>query len=420
MPTLIDDLNEFLRIPSISAGRPNAEALGQAAEWVRQRVLRSGGEAELIGERNPLVYGELRANRDGAPDVIVYGHYDVQDVGPADEWRSDPFEPTVRDGRLYARGASDDKGNFLPVLHAACELHERGELPVNIRVLIEGEEEAASGTVLEWIAADDRGADAAIVFDSGMAAEDLPAITTACRGYVAATVTVRVADSDLHSGHYGGVEPNAIHVLMQVLGAVVPAPGQPLRDELRVGIASVPDAERDSWRDLPPNPEFHERTGAQPDIEVNGIISGASDELRTIIPAVAKANLSLRTAPGQRSAELAPVVERLLRDAAPDYAQVEILLHVAEPAEFDPESPPLRLAREAFERATGRAPALVRSGGTIPILAAFADRGIQTIVSGFALPEDAIHAPNESYRLESIELNEKTSYELLQALGGLG
>jgi acetylornithine deacetylase/succinyl-diaminopimelate desuccinylase-like protein len=414
MATLLDDLNELLRIPSVSAGRPNPDGIRQAAEWVRERVLRAGGEAELLGEHNPIVYGELKANRDGAPDVIVYGHYDVQDVGPADEWESDPFEPTVRDGRLYARGSSDDKGNFLPVLHAACELHARGELPVNVRVLIEGEEEASSRQVMEWIAADQRGADAAIVFDSGMASEDLPAITTACRGGVMLTVTVRVAERDLHSGLYGGVEPNAIHVLMQMLDTVVGLP-----DELKAGVAPVADSERASWANVPPNPEFHDKTGAQPDVEVNGIISGATDELRTIIPAFAKANVSLRTAPGQNSAELAKVMERLMRDAAPEGAEVEVTGHIAEPAQFDPDSPPLKLAREAFERATGKAPALVRSGGTIPILAAFAERGIQTIVSGFALAEDQIHAPNESYRLESIELNEKTSYELLKALGEL-
>ena len=419
MATLLDDLNELLRIRSISAGTPDPEGLQRAAEWVRDRVLRVGGHAELLGDHSPVVYGELKANRDGAPDVIVYGHYDVQDVGPADEWKSDPFEPTVRDGRLFARGASDDKGNFLPMLHAACELYDRGELPVNVRVLIEGEEEAGGHQVMDWIVSDERGADVAIVFDSAMASEELPAITTACRGGVMLTVTVRVAEMDLHSGLYGGVVPNAIHVLLQMLNAVVPGPGEELRAELRAGVAPVPEAERESWADVPPNPEFHEKTGAQPDIEVNGIISGATDELRTIIPAFAKANLSLRTAPGQNSAELAQVLERLLREAASDGAEVEIEGHIAEPAQFDPESPPLRLAREAFETATGTAPALVRSGGTIPILAAFAERGIQTIVSGFALPEDQIHAPNESYRLESIELNEKTSYELLKRLGEL-
>ena len=189
MATLLDDLNELLRIRSISAGNPNPDGVLEAAEWVRNRVLRAGGEAELVGDHNPIVCGELKANRDDAPDVIVYGHYDVQDIGPPGEWQSDPFEPTVRDGRLYARGASDDKGNFLPVLHAACELYAAGELPVNVRVLIEGEEEVLGEQILHWIAGDERGADAAIVFDSAMASEDLPAITTACRGGVMLTVS---------------------------------------------------------------------------------------------------------------------------------------------------------------------------------------------------------------------------------------
>lgn len=418
MATLLEDLNELLRIPSISAGRPNPDGLRQAAEWVRDRVLRAGGEAEVLGDTK-IVYGELKASRPDAPDVILYGHYDVQDVGPEHEWMSPPFQPTERGGRLYARGASDDKGNMLPLLHAACEMHAAGELGVNARVLIEGEEETMSSHVVDWIRSDERGADAAIVFDASMAAPDLPAITTACRGYVQMTVTVRVAERDLHSGLYGGVAPNAIHALAQMLRAVAPAPGDALRDELREGEAAPSEAERASWAKLPPNPEFHLRTGAQADLEVNGVISGATDNLRTIIPAVAKANLSLRTAPGQRSAALAKVLERLLRDAAPPEADVEIWVHTAEPAQFDPESPPLRLAREAFERANGVAPALMRSGGTIPILAAFAERGIQTIVSGFALPDDAIHAPNESYRLASIEQNEKTSRALLQALSRL-
>src|SRR3954464_12773104 len=310
MATLLDDLNELLRIASVSAGRPNPGEIHQAAEWVRDRVLRAGGEAELIGEQNPIVYGELKANRPDAPDVIVYGHYDVQDVGPEHEWLSPPFEPTVRDGRLYARGASDDKGNFLPCLHAACELHAAGELAVNVRVLIEGEEETGSDLVMDWIANDKRGADAAIVFDSDMVDEKTPAITTTCRGLVGFTIAVRVAEGDLHSGLYGGVEPNASHALMQMLDAVVPKAGQPLREEPRARPPGVPDAERESWQNLPPGPEFYEKTGAEADIEVNGIISGATEELRTIIPALAKANLSLRTAPGQDSVELGKVLER--------------------------------------------------------------------------------------------------------------
>jgi acetylornithine deacetylase/succinyl-diaminopimelate desuccinylase-like protein len=436
MAELLDDLIELLRIPSVSAGRPNPDGVRAAAEWVRARVVRSGGQAELVGDDNPIVVGELRAARDGAPDVIVYGHYDVQDIGPPDEWRSDPFDPVVRAGRLYARGSSDDKGNVLPVLHAACAMHEAGELPVNVRVLIEGEEEVGSEQVMEWIAADERGADAAIVFDSAMADEQTPAITTACRGLVGLSVVVRVAERDLHSGLYGGAAMNAVHVLHGMLAAVLPGPGGRVRDELRAGIAEVPAAERESWAGLPAGermlaeagsrpatPEaaagFYERTGAEPSLELNGIVAGAADELRTIIPASARANLSLRTAPGQRSTEILPVLEGLLREATPEGAQVDIRSNAAEPAVFDPESPALRAARAAFERATGRPPALVRSGGTIPILAAFAERGIQTIVSGFALPEDAIHAPNESYRLESLELGERTSRALFEELGKL-
>src|SRR5213078_4158296 len=175
----------------------------------------------------------------------------------------------------------------LPVLHAACELHAAGELPVHVRVLIEGEEEAASRQVLEWLEADKRGADAAIVFDSDMVDETLPAITTACRGLVGITVSVRVAERDVHSGLFGGVCPNAIHALEQMLAAVVPRPGEQLRTELCVGIAPVPAAERESWKSIPPSPQFYEKTGAQPDLEVNGIIAGATDEIRTIIPAVA-------------------------------------------------------------------------------------------------------------------------------------
>jgi acetylornithine deacetylase/succinyl-diaminopimelate desuccinylase-like protein len=419
MPELLDDLIELLRIPSVSAGRPNPDGVRRAAEWVRDRVTRAGGDADLVGDVNPIVVGELRAARAHAPDVIVYGHYDVQDTGPADEWRSDPFEPQVRDGRLYARGASDDKGNCLPVLHAACELHARGELPVNVRVLIEGEEETGSDQVMRWIARDERGADAAIVFDAGMAAEDIPAITTACRGLVGVALSVRVADGDLHSGIYGGTVPNAIHVLTRMLEAVMADPEGRVRDELRAGIVAPPPAEIESWADLPPSPEFHERTGADASLEVNGVVSGATDELRTIVPAVARANLSLRTAPGQSSEAMAAVVEELLREAAPSGAEVELQTKIAEPALFDAESEPLRIARRAFERATGTPPALVRSGGTIPILAAFAERGIQTIVSGFALPEDAIHAPNESFRLESLELGERTARALLEDLATL-
>ena len=430
MAELRDDLDELLRIPSVSAGRRNPAGLQQAADWVAERIRRAGGDAQLDTEgETPLVLGELGPA--GAPVVLIYGHYDVQDVGPVGEWLSDPFEPEVRDGRLYARGASDDKGNFLPLLHAACELHASGRLPVRVRAVVEGEEETSSQRVLEWVAADDEGADCAIVFDADMADADTPAITTACRGLVGAAVEVRVAQMDAHSGLYGGAALNAIHVLNRMLAAVVPLP-----DALRAGTLPPSETELAAWRALRPGAEmladggataadpgaaeeFYVRTGAATSLDVNGVIAGATDELRTIVPASARANVSVRLAPGQRHADVAATLESLLRAAAPPEADVRLRIHGAEPAVFDPDSPPLALARRAFERATGRPPALVRSGGTIPILAGLADRGIQTIVSGYALPDDAIHAPNESFRLESIELCERTGYALFEELAKL-
>src|SRR3954468_23389629 len=181
---LLDDLLDWLRIPSISTGGGDPADIERAAQWARDKVLEAGGEAELvrIGDGNPVVVGELRAARDDAPTVLIYGHYDVQGEGDLGLWDSPPFEPEVRDGRVYARGAADDKGNFWPLLHAACALARAGELPVNVRVAVEGEEEAGGQSVAAWLAQDERGADAAIVYDSGMVDPDTPAITVGLRG----------------------------------------------------------------------------------------------------------------------------------------------------------------------------------------------------------------------------------------------
>jgi acetylornithine deacetylase/succinyl-diaminopimelate desuccinylase-like protein len=224
--TLRDELFDWLRIPSISTGGGDPADLARAAEWAAAKVRAAGGEAELvtIDGGNPLVVGELRATRDAdtAPTVLIYGHYDVQGAEPLELWSSPPFEPEIRDERIWARGAADDKGNFLPLLHAATELAAAGELPVNVRVAIEGEEEAGGASISAWLAADERGADAAIVYDSGMAAPDLPAITIGLRGVVLLTFDVRAAARDLHSGMYGGSALNSLHALHRALAQVIP------------------------------------------------------------------------------------------------------------------------------------------------------------------------------------------------------
>jgi acetylornithine deacetylase/succinyl-diaminopimelate desuccinylase-like protein len=435
MSDLLDQLVEWLRIPSISTGGGDPADLRRAAEWAAGHVERAGGNAALvqIGEGNPLVVGDLKANRSGAPTVLIYGHYDVQSVGDPGAWSSPPFEPEVRDGRLYARGASDDKGNFWPLLHAACELAAAGRLPVDVRVVVEGEEEAGSETITEWIRADERGADAAIVFDSGMVDEQTPAITLGLRGMAMAQIEVRTGVRDLHSGMYGGSVLNALHVLHRMLAEVVPGPDGTLRDELRAGIAPPAETERIAWERLPPGAqvlsevggreayagaaaEYYERNGAGASLDVNEIVGG---EPRTLVPAVARGTVSLRLAPGQRATEIGPVLERLLRDAAPPAADVKMSWHLAEPSLFEPDLPAIVLASQAIERATGTAPALVRSGGSIPVVAEFAARDIPTVVSGFGLPDDDIHAPDESYRLESLELGARTARELLGSLAAL-
>src|SRR5919112_4969668 len=201
MPPIREELEDWLRIPSVSTGAGNAEALGRACDWVLDRIEAAGGSAErvVVNGSNPMAVGELRASRPDAPTILSYGHYDVQDPGPLDAWDSPPFEPTERDGRLYARGAADDKGNFLPLLHVGCELARAGELPVNVRFLVEGEEETSSASAMRWIREDERGADAALVYDLMMADEATPAITGATRGLVAADVAVRTGRRDVHS-----------------------------------------------------------------------------------------------------------------------------------------------------------------------------------------------------------------------------
>lgn len=434
-PRLLEELIGWLRIPSISTGEVDSASMEEAADWVCERVIAAGGSAERNSEHggNPLAIGEIPCGDDDAPTILIYGHYDVQSVGDEAAWDSPPFEPDVRDGRLYARGAADDKGNFLPLLHVACELARAGTLPVNVRVLVEGEEEAGGGAVSRWLAADERGADCALVFDAGPADERTPAIVVGLRGGVMVEIEVRTGERDLHSGSYGGSVLNALHVVQAMLSEVVPDPDGWVREELRAGIEPPTAAERRSWERLKPGDqvieevggrpvhpgagaEYYGRTGADASLDVNEIVGG---EPRTIVPVTARASLSLRLAPGQKGEEMGRVLEELLRSAIPDGADVEIRKATFDPALCDPDSPAVQLAAEALGRAAGAEAVLMREGGSIPIVSELLARGIPTIVSGYSLPDDRIHAPNESYRLESLRLGELSAYELYAAMARL-
>ena len=292
----------------------------------------AGGEAELVEtDAQPLAVGEIRASTgaDEAPTVLLYGHFDVQPPAPLDLWESDPFEPELRDGYLYARGAVDDKGNSYLILKAARLLAEEGALPVNVRIAFDGEEEIGGDSIVRFLAADERGADACVIFDSGMPREDTPAFDLGVRGLAYFHVRLRTGERDLHSGVFGGAALNAVHALMQTLEAVVAVP-----DELRAGVIPPTQEEIDSWGELAPGATvlgdagatpmdaesaeaFYHRTLAGPAVDVNGLTGGEAVLQKTVLPVFAEANVSIRLAPGQDVEEISSAFERLLRDAAP-------------------------------------------------------------------------------------------------------
>lgn len=434
---LLAELIDWLRIPSISSGGGNQADLDRAAAWACERIVAAGGTAEaLSGYGNALVVGELRSKRSDAPTVLVYGHYDVQSADPIELWASDPFEPTIRDGRLYARGASDDKGNMLPLLHVACGLAKAGELPVHVRFLLEGDEEVLGTGVLRYVTEDARGADCAIVFDADMLDARTPAITVATRGSIACQLKITTGVRVLHSGVFGNAAANATHVLTQMLATVLPGPDGLLPASLRAGLTVPTEAELEAWKALPPGDEmlreagaipshpdagplFYERTWADASLDVSGIAGGDPAQQRTIIPYEASARLNMRVAAGQSAEGVRDSLEQLLRAAAPAGAKVDFTAHCVRAAGFDPSSPALVLAADALTAACGVPCVLKRSGGSIPVLAAFSDRGIPTLCSGFALESDHIHAANESFRLESLALGERAASELYQALARL-
>jgi acetylornithine deacetylase/succinyl-diaminopimelate desuccinylase-like protein len=430
-----DELAEFLRIPSISADAAHKSDVVTAAQWVRDFIRGAGGDCEVVDwHGQPLAIGEIRAstNADSAPTVLCYGHFDVQPPDPLELWDSPPFEPEIRDGYLYGRGAVDDKGQLYMLLAAARELARAGELPVNVRFCCDGEEETGGHSIVDFLEADERGADAAIIFDSGMIRRDVPAFNLATRGMAYFHVTLRTGDKDLHSGIYGGAALNAAHALMQTLSAAVSADGT-LAEPLRKGIVAPTDEELAGWSELPSgadelgdqgarpkDPEaardFYRRTFAEPALDVNGIQTGSPILQKTVLPVEAIANVSIRLAPGQKVDEIAPEVERILRDAAPPGADVQVdLWSSSPPGLVAPDAKAVQLGLDAFERALGRRPALIRSGGTLPIVPALTHKGIPTVITGFGLPDSQVHSPNERLVADYVTLGTNAARELYLA-----
>jgi acetylornithine deacetylase/succinyl-diaminopimelate desuccinylase-like protein len=433
-----DELAEFIRIPSVSADTAHADDVKCAGEWVCSFIRDAGGTCDLVDwHGQPLAIGELSASSgEKAPTVLCYGHFDVQPPDPLELWESAPFEPEIRGDYLYGRGTVDDKGQLFMLLCAARELAQKGELPVNVRFCCDGEEETGGHSIVEFLEQDERGADAAIIFDSGMIRRDLPAFNVATRGLAYFHITLRTGERDLHSGMYGGAALNAAHALISTLDKLIAHDGT-LADELRAGLAAPTDEELAGWRELPAGADeladqgarakdasaaedFYLRTFAEPAIDVNGIATGSPNLQKTVLPVEATANMSIRLAPGQKVEEIAPVVERLLREAAPDGAELEIELWSSSPPGLvPPDAKAIQLGLDAFEKALGTRPALTRTGGTLPIVPALADKGIPTVITGFGLPDSQVHSPNERLVAEYVPLGISAARELFLAFASL-
>ena len=434
-----DELAEFLRIESVSADAARAGDVKRAGEWVCAVVRDAGGECELVDwHGQPLAIGEVPASSDpgNAPTVLCYGHFDVQPPDPLELWESPPFAPEIRGEHLFGRGVADDKGQLYMLLAAARELAGAGRLPVNMRFVCDGEEETGGHSIVEFLEADRRGAQAAIIFDSGMIAPGRPAFNVATRGLVYFHLTLRTGKRDLHSGIYGGAALNAAHALIETLNAVQPTEGR-LPEPLRAGIAPPMQEEVESWRELPAGADeladqgarpadpdaaeaFYVRTTAEPALDVNGIESGSPQAQKTVLPVRADANVSIRLAPGQDPAQIVDAFERLVREAAPAGADLDVALLSSAPAGVVPaDSPAIQLGLRAFERAVGVRPALIRIGGSLPIVAALGDKGIPTIITGFSLPDSNIHSPNECLRVEYVTLGIAAARALFEELSGL-
>jgi acetylornithine deacetylase/succinyl-diaminopimelate desuccinylase-like protein len=436
----LDELREFIAIPSVSADPAHQDDVRRAAEWVRDFVKRTGGEAELLrrGERD-LVIGDIPANTNGsaAPTVLLYGHFDVQPPAPLELWETPPFELAERNGWFYARGIADDKGQLYTLLKAAELLRSDGALAVNLRIACDGEEEIGGHSIVDYIREDDRGADACIIFDGGMTRPEQPEFAIATRGLVGFRITVRTGERDMHSGYYGGAALNAIHVLTQALSAVTARDGL-LPDELRVGRTPLSEAELESLKKLPSGREilheagatpldpqaaedFYDRTWAEPSMDVNGIQGGKPDLVNTTLVVEARARFTIRLAPGQDPETIAAAAEKLIRGVVPEGAEVDVEVeNAAAPGVFSPDEPAIQLGVEAFERATGVAPILVRVGGTLPIYPALAEKGIPTIGTGFALLDSNVHSPNERLRVVDVDRAVSAASELYRSLAALG
>jgi acetylornithine deacetylase/succinyl-diaminopimelate desuccinylase-like protein len=421
-------LEELLRVPSVSALPEHAGDMRRAAALVRDRLETMGVSAKLIeGDGHPIVYGEW-LEAEGAPTVLLYGHYDVQPPDPLELWTSPPFEPDIRNGNICARGAADDKGQVLTMLNAAeSYLRGQGRLPVNLKFLIEGEEEVGGRVVEGFVSSHPESltADFTQVADSHMFAPGLPTLETGLRGNLFTEVYARGASHDLHSGLYGGVAPNPLNALAHLIAGLKDRDGRIQIPGFYDDVRMPSDEVLRSWRQLPFDEESFlrdevgatqltgepaytvlERIWARPTLDVHGIPGGFTGHgAKTVIPAEASAKISMRLVPDQDPGRILELFRARVMELASPGIRLEVkVLGSGKPVEVPSDTRWIRTAQNALRETFGRDTLLARSGGSIPIVGLFAEHlALDTVLMGWGLPDDNLHSPNEKFSLENFQ-----------------
>jgi acetylornithine deacetylase/succinyl-diaminopimelate desuccinylase-like protein len=439
---LLEELKEFLRIPSVSTLPEHKPDIARAADLVAESLRRAGIEnVEIIPtDGNPLIYGDW-LHAPGKPTVLCYGHYDVQPPDPLDEWRNPPFEPTVSDGNIYARGSADDKGQMYMHIKAVEALRAvHGTLPVNLKFLMEGEEEIGGASIAKYVAANcvKLKSDIALVSDTALYADGLPTLCIGLRGMVYMEIEAIGPARDLHSGLYGGASPNPIFGLIELLAKCKDPNGRILVRGVYDDVAPPAPAEKESWAKLPfDEAEFlrnevgssrltgesgfsvQERTWARPTFEVHGIAGGFTGAgAKTVIPSRATAKVSFRLVPNQDPQKILALFRAFVVREAPAGVRMDVRLLSMTPAvNVNPDHPLIQAAARAFSDKLAKPTVFTRTGLTIPVVTDFAAHlGIPTVLMGFGLPDDGLHSPNEKYRLQNYYLGIMTIAHFFEEL----
>lgn len=437
----LDELKEYLRIPSISTDPTQKNEVARCAKWVAEHLEGIGIDQVEIEETagHPIVYAE-HCKAPGKPTILIYGHYDVQPPDPLELWDTPPFEPDVRDGKIFARGATDDKGQLFAHLKGLeAHLQTNGELPVNVKLLIEGEEEVGSPNLTPWVIENKErlACDAVVISDSSMFAPGVPTITYGLRGLTYFEVTVTGPSHDLHSGLFGGTVPNPINELAKIIAQLHDADGRIAVPGFYDSVIALEDDEREQFASLPFDEEGYlaetgapglqgergyttlERKWARPTLDCNGIWGGFIGEgAKTVLPSTASAKISCRLVPGQDPTAVLELCQNYIEELAPDTVSVEFQPHHGgDPVLIDRDNESVRAACRALKKSWDAETVFTRGGGSIPVVATFSNElGAPTILMGLGLDDDRLHSPNEKFNLECFYKGIETSAYLWNEL----